>query len=226
MNKAKAYIIPFLCLLAPALFSFIYFVLLPDHVAGKLLYYTSKIFLISFPILWTLFGEKKKFPRPRFSGKGIRVGLLSGLAIGLTAMVLYIHVLANVLPVDEVQLKAAQLGFAGKTFILFALFVIIANSTLEEYYWRWFGFTQLKKVFPSGRAILLSGIGFALHHVVILVTFFGWGPGLLFGFCTAVGGWIWCWFYDRYDSIWPSWISHALVDAGLMFIGFDMLFCR
>ena len=224
MNK-KSLIIALTALITPALFALCYFVLFPDPPLARVFYFASRAVFILLPVLWTMYAEKKRFPRPRPKGDGIRMGIVSGTIIGITAIILYANVFTS-LPVENVQNRAVKLGFAGNLFFLFAVFLIIMNSSLEEYYWRWFGFSKLKEVFPTWPSILLSGVGFALHHVIILVVFFGWGPGLFFGFFVGVGGSIWCWFYDRYDSIWPSWISHAIVDAALMFIGYDMLFCR
>ena len=39
-----------------------------------------------------------------------------------------------------------------------------------------------------------------------------------------LGGAVWAWIYHRSGSVWPCWLSHALVDVGVMAVGFDMVF--
>ena len=73
------------------------------------------------------------------------------------------------------------------------------------------------------KAILLVALAFTGHHVIILVLYFGVLFGLLFSFGVLVGGAIWAYFYQKYDSILPSFISHAIVDAALMINGYDIL---
>lgn len=225
MENKKHLTIALISLILPSLFAFCYFVAFPDPPVSRIFYGTSRAFFILFPVLWIVFGDKKKFPLPRFKKDGMRAGVVSGLCIGITILVLYINVFKDLLDVSKVTEKADQLGFGGNMFIVFAIFLIIANSSLEEYYWRWFGFSKLREVFSLKWAIFLSGFGFMLHHVIVLVIFFGWLYGIFFGAFVGIGGCIWVYFYHKYDSIWPCWISHAIIDAALMFIGFDMLFC-
>ena len=213
-------------LIMPTLFVLCYFVFFPDPPLSRVFYGLSRAFFILLPLLWVMVADKQPFPRPRFKTDGMRAGIISGLVIGIAAISLYANVFQDILPLAKVHEKAGQLGFGGAVFPLFALFIIIANSTIEEYYWRWFGFSKLRVVMRPWPAILASALGFAAHHVVILAIFFGWPCGLFFGFSVGVGGGLWCWLYKRYDSIWPGWVSHAIIDAAVMLIAFDMLFCR
>jgi uncharacterized protein len=41
--------------------------------------------------------------------------------------------------------------------------------------------------------------------------------------CVAIGGAAWAIMYQRYGSLYPGWIGHALVDAALMVAAFTML---
>lgn len=212
-------------LTVPSLFAFCYFVLFPDPPLNKIFYYLSRTFLILLPILWRVWAEKKKFPVARLTKKGIGAGCVSGLCIGITALVMYINIFRDYIPTEMVKLRAESLGFTGMRLFIFAGFLIFVNAALEEYYWRWFSFTQLKKSIKPVYAQWISSAGFGLHHVIVLVVFFGWLWGFLFGLCVCLGGAIWVHHYRTYDSIWPSFISHALVDAFIMLIGFDMILC-
>ena len=108
--------------------------------------------------------------------------------------------------------------------IIIAIFITVINSSVEEYYWRWFAFSKLSKITSSRKAILLSALGFSFHHLIVLITYFGPGYGILFSFGTFMGGAIWAYLYDRYDSILPCIVSHVIVDAAVMIIGYDIIF--
>jgi hypothetical protein len=64
------------------------------------------------------------------------------------------------------------------------------------------------------------------HHVIVLGVYL---PGrfvsraLPFSLAIAVGGAVWAWLYGRADSLYPSWLSHLLVDAAIFVIGWDLL---
>ena len=44
-----------------------------------------------------------------------------------------------------------------------------------------------------------------------------------FALCVAGGGFVWAWLYDRTQSLYAPWISHLLIDAALMAIGYEMV---
>ena len=41
-----------------------------------------------------------------------------------------------------------------------------------------------------------------------------------------VGGAVWAWVYHRTRSLAATWLSHALVDAAILMVGYDLLFGR
>jgi membrane protease YdiL (CAAX protease family) len=99
---------------------------------------------------------------------------------------------------------------------------------LEEYYWRWYVYGELRRGVPPGIALVVSGLAFSSHHVIILAVYL---PGeyfwtLTMGLSSAVafGGIFWAWLYQRTRTLLGPWLSHALVDAGLMCVGYDLLF--
>ncbi|MDY7031108.1 MAG: CPBP family intramembrane glutamic endopeptidase [Thermodesulfobacteriota bacterium] len=210
-------------LIFPSVFAMCYFVLFTEHPASPIFYWISRTFLIAFPLVWTMTAEKKPFPMPRMKCEGLFVGFAAGLCIGTVAFLLYTFVLKDFLNMNEIKVKAEQLGFAGDNFLVFAVFLTIANSSVEEYYWRWFNFSKLRNAFPLSWATILSGLGFALHHIIVLIVYFGLGYGLLFGFGVFLGGIFFIFLYHTYDSIWSPWICHAGIDAALMVIGYEIL---
>jgi membrane protease YdiL (CAAX protease family) len=61
--------------------------------------------------------------------------------------------------------------------------------------------------------------------VLVLSTYFGWwtAPTLLLSAAVAVGGAFWAWLYARTGSLYGSWLSHAIVDAGIFAVGYALL---
>jgi membrane protease YdiL (CAAX protease family) len=99
---------------------------------------------------------------------------------------------------------------------------------LEEYYWRWFVWEQLARRWSSWRAIVIANVGFTLHHIVVLYVYIPaphfWTDGVLFSAAVLVGGIVWSVLYRYTNSIYSAWVSHAITDGALMFLGYDL--CR
>jgi membrane protease YdiL (CAAX protease family) len=125
-------------------------------------------------------------------------------------------------------IRAKIEGFGVDTLWAYAalgVFYSLIHSFLEEYYWRWFVFAQLRRLVTVPMAVVISSLGFMAHHVLLLGTFFGWDSPLTWTFSVAVaiGGAVWAWLYHRFDSLYPVWLGHLLVDAGIFWIGYDLM---
>jgi membrane protease YdiL (CAAX protease family) len=110
-----------------------------------------------------------------------------------------------------------------------AAFIAVAHAALEEYYWRWFVFGRLRRHLAVGAAAVLSGLAFMGHHVLVLAVYFPgrfWGAAVPLSLAIAVGGVVWAWLYHRSGSLLGPWLSHVLVDAAIMLIGYDLMFRR
>jgi membrane protease YdiL (CAAX protease family) len=110
-------------------------------------------------------------------------------------------------------------------YALLAIFYSAIHSLLEEYYWRWFVFGQLKRLNGLPAAIAISSFGFAAHHVLVLQLYFGWLSPFtwLFSFAIVIGGAFWAWLYNKSNSLAVPWLSHALIDAAIFAIGYTMI---
>jgi membrane protease YdiL (CAAX protease family) len=110
---------------------------------------------------------------------------------------------------------------------LFAFFIAVVHSLLEEYYWRWFLFAWLEREMPVGLAVVLSSVAFMVPHAFALATFLGATSVLAlaaFTLCVGIGGAVWAWIFYRSHSLGPPWLSHFLVDAALFVVGYDLFF--
>ena len=107
------------------------------------------------------------------------------------------------------------------------LFLAGVHSLMEEYYWRWFVFRELKGLLAPGAAIALSSLAFMAHHVIILWIYL---PGRFltavvpFSLCVALGGAAWAWLYERSGTLYTPWLSHLLVDVAILAVGYEMVF--
>ena len=63
------------------------------------------------------------------------------------------------------------------------------------------------------------------HHVIVLREFFEEAPWLawLLSSAVAIGGVFWAWLYERTGSLFGPWLSHLLIDAGIFWIGYDLV---
>jgi membrane protease YdiL (CAAX protease family) len=105
------------------------------------------------------------------------------------------------------------------------VFYSLLHSLLEEYYWRWFVFGQLRRMAPVWIAIAISSLGFMAHHVIVLATYFGIAEPVtwIFSLAIAVGGAFWAWLYHRSGSLVGPWLSHLLVDGAIFWIGYEIV---
>jgi len=222
-------------LLFPSLVTLVYFVWLADQPTAlqQAAYSVGKILQFGFPVVWVRFVQRRAISvvpcRPRDLVEG---GLLGG-AILLGMALIHFVWLRGGLPAPVLQAireKIAGLGVAGPArFLALGGFYALGHSLLEEYYWRWFVYRQWRERTGRRTAIVVSALGFAAHHVLVLGEYFGWGSAqslfyvAFFSTSVAVGGVLWAWLYERQQSLYGVWLSHLLVDAGIFAVGYDLV---
>src|SRR5260370_24265050 len=89
-------------------------------------------------------------------------------------------------------------------YALLTLFLAGVHSLLEEYYWRWFVFGELRRLITPGAAIVVSSLGFMAHHVILLWVYL---PGyfceaaLPFSLCVPGCSAAWAWLFLRTGTL-------------------------
>ena len=89
---------------------------------------------------------------------------------------------------------------------------------------------RLAPVVGTGQALLVTSTLFGIGHWfghpsgasgVLMAGFAGyvWGRSVL-----DTRGFFWAWLYEQTRSIWAAWLSHLLIDAGILLIGYDLLY--
>jgi len=216
----------------PAVFTWVYFVALRDSPGAiqQAAYALGKTVQFAFPLFWVLAVQRRRPVWPRPTSAGLGWGLAFGLlvfAAGVAAYFVWLKPAGMLQGVGEaVQAKIA--GFGIRTvpaYLLLGAFYSLVHSLLEEYYWRWFVFGQLRAIIPWKAAVGVSSLGFMAHHVVLLATYFGWSSPAtyLFSSAVAVGGAFWAWLYQRSQSLLGPWLSHLLIDAAIFAVGYDLV---
>jgi membrane protease YdiL (CAAX protease family) len=224
----------------PTLLTWVYFVLLAQSTPSlqQATYTVGKAIQFGFPVVWVLLVRQQRFERrarsPRRTGSMSRTsGIAWGLAFGASVFICSLAAYHGGLKSsgllehagEAVAARLAAFGIRSVGFYLaVGVFYSLCHSFLEEYYWRWFVFGQLRQLVPWPVAILVSSLGFMSHHVLVLATYFGWLSGATWGFSLAValGGVFWAWLYQRSDSLVGPWLSHLLIDAAIFTIGFNL----
>ena len=218
----------------PTVVTFVYFVLLAGLPSAwqQGAYGAGKLIQFLFPVVWVVLIRRERpsvqLPRARDIALGGALGLIFfGATLALYHLLKSTSILEGL--AAEVQAKIEGLGVnSAPRFLLLASFYAIGHSGLEEYYWRWFVFGQLRRLTSFSGALVISSLGFMAHHVCILSVFFGWSTGagialtILGSAAVAVGGIIWAWLYDRTGSIYAPWVSHGLMDAAIFVVGYQM----
>ena len=199
---------------------------LPESGVGQTLFILSKFWIVLLPLIWRKFVEKHPLSLSPAKHGGWIPALWTGIPIAL--MVYGAFLLVRQLGwVDEgmVRERAELTGLAKPAiFIGAALYWISINSLLEEYVWRWFVFRQFEKIMGGRLAVIASALGFTLHHIFAIAAQFDWKINLLASGGVFLGGVIWSWLYLKYRSVWPCWLSHAIVDVPIFVAGWLIIF--
>ena len=227
-TNSKRWLLTVPVMLLPLAASFFYFVWFPGTAFGNSFYVGVKVLLCVWPVIavWLLLREK-------FADRSRECrhlpAIVSGTIFGILT-VAAMFVLVKLTPVgevvygsaDRINQRISDLGVKNH-YVLFALFLSFIHAWIEEFFWRYFAFGQLRKLMPVAIAVLAAALGFALHHVVVLTQFVPLVYASVFGICVGLGGAVWSIIYHRYNSLWGAWVSHVLVDLGIMWIGWEIL---
>jgi uncharacterized protein len=220
----------------PAAMAWVYFVALAgtDPGANPALQFAlgaGKVVQFTFPLVYVWLFERGRLRPAAPTARGLGYGLGFGLLVGACVWGLYLLLRRYTPWLDATPAaahrKLAEFGLdTPQGFLALAAFVALAHSLFEEYYWRWFVFGRLRRYLPTAAAVVLSSLAFMGHHVVVLGVYF---PGrfvtlaLPLALGVAVGGGVWAWLYARTNSLYAPWLSHVLIDAAIMAVGYDML---
>jgi uncharacterized protein len=216
----------------PSFITWAYFVFAARFSGGvqQATYMVVKSIQFAFPLVW-VWAVLREPLRTRPAGpRGLLIGAaFNAVVVGAGWLVFELALRETevfTIAAGKINDKIAQFGIDTIwKYAILGVFYSLVHSLLEEYYWRWFTFRQLRNLVPLWPAILVSAVAFAGHHVIVLGEFFQEAPWLawLFASAVAVGGVFWAWLYERTGSLYSVWLSHLLIDAGIFWIGYQLV---
>jgi membrane protease YdiL (CAAX protease family) len=227
----------------------IYFVLLLDHPGAPVAYAASKVvqFLLPAAALYSVLAARRRQraleavtprgttvgddSRPGAAGPPMLAGLAAGILLSTGALVTRLLLSADPALGDlagAVALRIASYSLSEPArYVAFALFLSLAHSALEEYYWRWFLLGGLiQRGIAKSRAILVSSLAFTAHHVVVVAGYVPrdrWPLVVLGSAGVLVAGLVWSWLFLRWRSVRSPWVSHVLVDLTVLALGWELV---
>jgi membrane protease YdiL (CAAX protease family) len=219
-------------LVFPSFITWAYFVFAARYSGGvqQATYLIVKIIQFAFPLVWVWAVLREPLRTRPPSPRGLVLGAAFGAAVVGAGWLVFELALRETqvftIAAEKIHAKITQFGINSVwKYAILGVFYSLLHSLLEEYYWRWFAFGQLRKLVPLWPAILVSAIAFAGHHVIVLSEFFREAPWLawLFAAAVAVGGVFWAWLYERTGSLYSTWLSHLVIDAGIFWIGYELV---
>jgi uncharacterized protein len=217
----------------PSLITWLYFVAAGRYSSGaqQSTFLIVKVIQFAFPALWTYFALREQLRTARPTARGLLLGAVFSAVVVAAGMTLFKLALLGTpafsTAADSIRQKLSTFGIdSAWKYAVLCLFYSLFHSLLEEYYWRWFVFRQLRELMSLWPAVVLSAVAFTLHHVIVLSVYFKSAPWLvaLLSVGVAIGGAFWAWLYNRSGSIFDTWLSHLLIDAGIFFgVGYELL---
>lgn len=200
----------------------------PETLAGKALFVVCKLWIISLPLGWLLLVDRERISWSRPRHDGFTIALVSGLVISAVVIATYFEALRfGLIDPKTIAESTAKTGLNRLgAYIAGAIYWITLNSLMEEYVWRWFVFRKFEAITTGKFAVIAASLGFTAHHVIALAAQFSGLITLLGSVGVFIGGLTWSWLYLRFRSVWPCYVSHAIVDLALFWIGYDLIFRR
>jgi len=198
----------------------------PEAAVGKACFVAAKLWIVLLPLIWLKVVERGRlsWSPPRSGGFGAATVL--GLAIAVCISIPFVTawhwgaIDAAMVADRATKTGLNQLGL----YVGGALYWITLNSLMEEYVWRWFVFGKFEVLLGGRIAVVATGLAFTAHHVIALAAQFNWIITILGSLGVFVGGVSWSWLYLRYRSVWPCYVSHAIVDIPVFIIGYWLIF--
>jgi len=220
MPKSKAALALLLLVPAPSLGVLIGMVWLPHTPLGTTLFAACKIWTLALPLAWLFFVERVRFHIPLPDLRSAAIGLASGLFIAAAIAAVYFSAGDALVDRTLIAARIRSIGLDSPlAYLGGALYWILVNSVLEEVVWRWFCLRQCERLLPAPLAILGSAAFFTLHHILALSVLLPPAALVVGSLGVFLGGTLWSLMVLRFRSLWPGYLSHAVVDGCIFGLG-------
>lgn len=195
-------------------------------IIGNGIFTAMKIWLVVFPLLWTIKYNSQALQLPKFDWREIKAGLILGILMFSAIAIAYLLIGQQVINLADIRAKATEVGITNPyLYIAGCFYWSFINSLIEECTWRGFVVSQCKVLVSPALSVILAALFFTTHHSIAL---YGYTHNWIVVFLGSLGvflaGAIWAWCYNFYKSIVPGYISHILADIAIAIIGWQLLF--
>lgn len=218
-------------LLFPGLGAIGYFILAQDQWL-RVVYSASKVIQFTLPAIWIFAVLREPFSTRKITIQNAVAGLKTGVVFFALTLVAYFFIFDRFELLngtgEAIWQKVSEFGVTSPlSFIFMAVYISILHSFLEEYYWRWFVYRKLREFMGFTGALIISSVGFTIHHVVVIGFY---APAEYAGILIPLAalsvffaGTVWAYQYERSKSLWVVWVSHLLTDVALMVVGYHLI---
>ena len=146
----------------------------------------------------------------------VRIGFLLGL-FSFTVIFSFFYTQQNTI-VDTVRLNSTladwKLGSIDPA--LFHFVMILANSVLEEVFWRGYMFHRYMSNTTPLLTIQFTTLFYCSYHLITTFALFRTVPAVILMAAIYAAGLFWGYMRVRYNSIYVPLISHIMADMGIM----------
>jgi membrane protease YdiL (CAAX protease family) len=173
---------------------------------------------IGFPFIVKRFILKEKISF-YMSGKNLKVVLVWSFLVASVIMIAFMIVKSFIDTTLIASDLEGRMELTKMMFISVAVYTIIGNSFIEEYFFRGFIFQSLYNKGLFKLSYIISALLFAIYHVGIFMSWFSFPIMCLVLVGLFVGGLIFSYFVSKTNSVLASYLIHMTADFTIILIG-------
>ena len=173
------------------------------------------------PILYAIYNKSCNFKKLFVPNKsGLLIAILLGVGVYSVVLGAY-FVFRNIFDFSALTSSLTEsTGVDRSNFLIVALYISFANSFLEEFFFRGFSFLTLKEVSSRKLAYSVSAALFSLYHIAMMIGWFDLPVVLLALIGLFVGGLIFNYINEKFNTIYLSWLIHMFANFATNTIGY------
>jgi len=168
----------------------------------------------------------KKLKVTQFFGRlafdASKTSLVMGVVLGLIYFViilLFFYIFnKSIVQVEQIRELMITWKVDQWNIYLFLLVMIVANSILEEVYWRGYIFSKLEKHVNIIAVIFITSFFYSSYHLLTTINLFPWIYSVVFTLVIFAVGCLWGYLRHRYNTLIIPIISHLFADLAIMLI--------
>ncbi|QIB69197.1 CPBP family intramembrane metalloprotease [Aminipila butyrica] len=155
-----------------------------------------------------------------FRRKGMIHGILMGAGVYAFILACYftIGTFFNFSRVTEALNE--NMGVTRENFVFVAIYISFVNSLLEEFFFRGFVFTNLKRLGGRKSAYWISATAFGLYHIAMMRGWFSFWLFILLLMALVGAGIFFNWLNEKQENIYNSWFVHMSANFSINTVGF------